>query len=195
MCTSWEVRRQVLEHVFTNHLTPWRSGRCLHPGMQDYSVSISPLATNGPSVRNRSMRAKDGTGHSRNRRNVRLLHVDFHVALINTLLQQGAQSVHWPSYRRYFCCYWYTLNTNFKQNATESTHPFGDLPFDGLVGLGFPDVSGEQGLPSDALPIVDQMVKEVNISSIYSLADFPFGCRKCWIGTCSPCTWARILTS
>ncbi|KAL8273644.1 hypothetical protein Esti_002466 [Eimeria stiedai] len=43
----------------------------------------------------------------------------------------------------------------------ESTHPFGDLPFDGLVGLGFPDVSGEEGLPSSALPIVDQMVKEV----------------------------------
>ncbi|CDI82764.1 eukaryotic aspartyl protease, putative [Eimeria acervulina] len=43
----------------------------------------------------------------------------------------------------------------------ESTHPFADLPFDGLVGLGFPDVSGEEGLPSSALPIVDQMVKEI----------------------------------
>lgn len=39
------------------------------------------------------------------------------------------------------------------------------MPFDGLVGLGFPDVTGEQGLPSDALPIVDQMVKEVNSSA------------------------------
>nr|APY27180.1 aspartyl protease [Eimeria stiedai] len=57
----------------------------------------------------------------------------------------------------------------------ESTHPFGDLPFDGLVGLGFPDVSGEEGLPSSALPIVDQMVKEKvlerNVFSVYMSED------------------------
>ncbi|CDJ58032.1 eukaryotic aspartyl protease, putative [Eimeria maxima] len=57
----------------------------------------------------------------------------------------------------------------------ESTHPFADLPFDGLVGLGFPDVSGEEGLPSSALPIVDQMVKEKvldrNVFSVYMSED------------------------
>ncbi|EPR62645.1 aspartyl proteinase (eimepsin), putative [Toxoplasma gondii ME49] len=42
----------------------------------------------------------------------------------------------------------------------ESVHPFADLPFDGLVGLGFPDVAGEEGLPPDALPLVDSMMKQ-----------------------------------
>ncbi|XP_026190971.1 phytepsin-like [Cyclospora cayetanensis] len=57
----------------------------------------------------------------------------------------------------------------------ESTHPFADLPFDGLVGLGFPDLTQEDGLPPSALPIVDQMVKEKvldrNVFSVYMSED------------------------
>ncbi|CBZ52709.1 Pepsinogen A1, related [Neospora caninum Liverpool] len=53
----------------------------------------------------------------------------------------------------------------------ESTHPFADLPFDGLVGLGFPDVTGEEGLPADALPLVDLMMKQKllkrNVFAVY----------------------------
>lgn len=52
----------------------------------------------------------------------------------------------------------------------ESTHPFADLPFDGLLGLGSPDVVREEWLPFSALPIVDQMVKEqVSDPSIFSV--------------------------
>ncbi|PFH37789.1 putative aspartyl proteinase (eimepsin) [Besnoitia besnoiti] len=57
----------------------------------------------------------------------------------------------------------------------ESTHPFADLPFDGLVGLGFPDVTGEEGLPPDALPLVDSMMKQKllkrNVFAVYMSED------------------------
>ncbi|GIX61726.1 aspartyl proteinase, putative [Babesia caballi] len=55
----------------------------------------------------------------------------------------------------------------------ESDHPFGDLPFDGLVGLGFPDAnfSGDD----KALPLMDNIVKQKllkrNIMAFYMSKD------------------------
>ncbi|GFE52989.1 eimepsin [Babesia ovis] len=40
----------------------------------------------------------------------------------------------------------------------ESDHPFGDLPFDGLVGLGFPDATSIDN--KDMIPLVDNIVKQ-----------------------------------
>lgn len=47
-------------------------------------------------------------------------------------------------------------NQTFGMAVKESTHPFVDLPFDGLVGLGFPD----PGSPLTELPLVDNMMAQ-----------------------------------
>lgn len=41
----------------------------------------------------------------------------------------------------------------------ESEHPFSDLPFDGLVGLGFPDSTFNED--QSVLPIVDNIMRQV----------------------------------
>ncbi|CDR97262.1 eukaryotic aspartyl protease family protein, putative [Babesia bigemina] len=55
----------------------------------------------------------------------------------------------------------------------ESDHPFGDLPFDGLVGLGFPDAAFSAD--TDALPLMDNIVKQKllnrNIMAFYMTKD------------------------
>ncbi|GBE59304.1 eimepsin [Babesia ovata] len=55
----------------------------------------------------------------------------------------------------------------------ESDHPFGDLPFDGLVGLGFPDAAFSAD--TDSLPLMDNIVKQKllnrNIMAFYMTKD------------------------
>lgn len=119
------------------------------------------------------MCSSNGSRHRRNRRHVRRIHfvrseaplfcfpvkcLTRQLAWLSRVSSDGSAAI---------------SESNLYSLASESTHPFADLPFDGLVGLGFPDVSGEEGLPSSALPIVDQMVKEV---------------RQCWYTSTSPLT-------
>ncbi|EKX71976.1 cathepsin E, putative [Theileria equi strain WA] len=54
-------------------------------------------------------------------------------------------------------------------SVLESEHPFGDLPFDGLVGLGFPDKELESTPIFDS--IIDQKLLKRNIIAFYMSKD------------------------
>lgn len=57
-------------------------------------------------------------------------------------------------------------------SVLESEHPFGDLPFDGLVGLGFPDTELKES--KKLTPIFDSIRNQVPLT--YSTVNRIFNC-------------------